>query len=143
MESVCESSVQAMISHCEKTLAEIRVDLESVKTQIDRVWRLKLRVAQVTSPVGQTRTQIVDQILSIVDWYSERRIRWTKRTEISSRDARQSKRDCRSWKILKGSRIARRKRNWRKCCREILQSLTENCRKLRSSLEKSSKISWI
>jgi archaellum component FlaC len=71
MESVCESLVQAMMSHCEKTLAEIRADLESMKTQIDRIGRLKLRLAQVASSVRQTRTQILDQIQSTADWYSE------------------------------------------------------------------------
>jgi len=42
MESVCESSVQAVISHCEKTLAEIRADLEEAKTEDCRKVRSSL-----------------------------------------------------------------------------------------------------
>jgi transcription termination factor NusB len=71
MEAVCESVVQAVSSHCEKTLAEIRAHLEEAKMQIGRIGRLELRVAQVTSSVGQRQTQIVAQIQSMADWNSE------------------------------------------------------------------------
>jgi hypothetical protein len=92
MESVCESSVQAMISHCETTLADIRADLESVKTQIDRIGGLKLRVAQVTfvGRSGRHRRRHKSPLrfspwpIGTANW----RIRWTKWTEISNRDAR-------------------------------------------------------
>jgi hypothetical protein len=63
--------MQAMISRCEKTLAEIRADPKSVKAHIDRIGRLKLRVTEITSSVGQLRAQIIAQIQSMADCYSE------------------------------------------------------------------------
>jgi hypothetical protein len=52
MESVWESSVQAIISHCEKTLTVIQVDLESAKKQLSRIGRLKIGSRSSTDVCG-------------------------------------------------------------------------------------------
>jgi chromosome segregation ATPase len=71
MENVCEAAVQAIMSHCEKTVAEITAELNHVKAQIDRIGRLELRLTQLNTSVEQTRTQIVDQIRGLAEKYDQ------------------------------------------------------------------------
>lgn len=71
MEEVSEKAVQAVVDHCESTLAQIREELNQVRSQIERIEMLQQRVIKLNAAAEQARSQLADQISSIGQRYSE------------------------------------------------------------------------
>ena len=72
MEAVSENAIQTVMDHCDKTLGQIREELNQIKSQIDRIARLENRVAALNAAAEQTRSQLVEQINSLGQRYGER-----------------------------------------------------------------------
>jgi DNA repair exonuclease SbcCD ATPase subunit len=71
MENVAEAAVQAVIDHCEKTVNSIKDELAQVRGQIERLARLESRVSQLNGAAEQTRIQLVEQIGTLGQRYSD------------------------------------------------------------------------
>jgi DNA repair exonuclease SbcCD ATPase subunit len=69
MENACQASIQAVMEHCERTIAQIKEELARVKEQIGRIGRLETRLTQLTSSVEQTRAQILSEVARLDDRY--------------------------------------------------------------------------